>query len=251
MPRAAVPAYCSHIHTRLFTTDFYVNNTLPFAPREGERTTSRGDERRPPRALASTTPTPEERSSALRDFRSSTCYARLPAMRGVLETGPELLRNSCSRSREYAAVELFLGCFYRRHIQWFSRPASSQVPPYDESCCAPPRFARGASRTGVLSGDSFDPTIAPLSELVPRNEPARPEPRSTSPKQATRASVVDRLGKRRAHGGRRRSAASQGAGTCTIDPAGLSTDGTPNYAIVRMISASITEVSPTLGNVGW
>lgn len=104
---------------------------------------------------------------------------------------------------------------------------------------------------GSLSGDSFDPTIAPLSELVPRNEPARPEPRSTSPKQATRASVVDRLGKRRAHGGRRRSAASQGAGTCTINPAGLSTDGTPNYAIVRMISASITEVSPTLGNVGW
>lgn len=87
------------------------------------------------------------------------------------------------------------------------------------------------------SGDSFDPTTAPLSELVHRHQPPRPESRSTGLrlKQATRAGVIERLARRREHAGQKRQAVtSPGVVVCIPDTTAATT--TPKYAVLDKVS---------------
>src|SRR5690242_14180049 len=85
----------------------------------------------------------------------------------------------------------------------------------------------------VPTGDLFDPSTASASELVLRNElrPARPAPRSSGLKQATRAEIVNRLARRGRGGEKRQAAASPAVPTCIPDSTAAS--GTPNYAVFQ------------------
>jgi hypothetical protein len=92
------------------------------------------------------------------------------------------------------------------------------------------------------SGNSFDPCTASASELVLRElKAARPAPRSTELKQATRADVVDRLARRGRGGDKRQAATSPGVVTCVSDSTAAS--GTPKYAVIQKVQVTNLGVS--------
>jgi hypothetical protein len=98
----------------------------------------------------------------------------------------------------------------------------------------------------VPTGDSFDPSTASASELVLRDEiaPARPAPRSSGLKQATRAEVVNRLARRGRGGEKRQAATSPAVPTCIPDSTAAS--GTPKYAVFQGVQVANLGVSPGL-----